>query len=139
MALLERLQAADGWRTARADLFEIWRDGVQLQAIEEAIAVMEARGAEMWIRSGRVIASSYHRHGTPIAAHAALEEPATGLHLYGQPRGGEYLEWQRAARAAHPWFAEGQLDVRSHCSMLEAPEAVAAAIERFVVAAGSPR
>ena len=97
MALLERLRTADGWRAARAELFEIWRGGVQLEAIEEAIAVMEAQGAEMWIRSGRVIASSYHRHGTPIAAHAALAETDAVLHLYGQPRGGEYLEWQRAA------------------------------------------
>jgi pimeloyl-ACP methyl ester carboxylesterase len=139
MALLERLQTADGWHAARADLFEIWRGGVALETIEEAIAVMEAQGAEMWMRSGRVIASSYQRYGMPIAAHAALEEPAAVLHLYGQPRAAEYLEWQRAARAEHPWFAVEQLDVGSHFSMLEAPAAVAIAIERFVAAATAPR
>ena len=57
------------------------------------------------------------------------------LHLYGQPRGGEYLEWQRAAAVEHPWFSVEQLDAHSHFSMIEAPAAVAAAIERFVLAA----
>jgi pimeloyl-ACP methyl ester carboxylesterase len=131
MELLGRLQTAAGWRDARAQLFDIWRGGVELPLIEEAIAVMEAQDAEMWIRSGRVIAESYEQHGTPLAALAALETPPDAvLHLYGQPRTAEYLEWQRAAAAEHSWFDVEQLDARSHFSMLEAPVAVAAAIER---------
>jgi hypothetical protein len=135
MALLERLQTGDGWGAARAELFEIWRGGVALAAIEEAIGVMAAQGAEMWMRSGRVIASSYRRHGNPVAAHAALAEPAPVLHVYGQPRSDEYLSWQRAASAEHPWLTVSRLDaVHSHSSMLEAPDAVAGAIERFAAA-----
>ena len=75
IGLLGRLQTADGWRKARAELFEIWRGGLELPAIEDAIAVMSAADAEMWIRSGRVIAASYEQHGTPLAALAALEPP----------------------------------------------------------------
>jgi pimeloyl-ACP methyl ester carboxylesterase len=135
MELLGTLQTVEGWRDARAALFDIWRGGVELAAVEQAIAVMEAQGAEMWMRSGRVIAGSYHGHGTPLAAHAALERPGSVLHIYGQPRTAEYLEWQRAAAAQHGWFGVEQLDgVNSHFSMLEAPAAVASAIERAAVA-----
>jgi pimeloyl-ACP methyl ester carboxylesterase len=135
MELLARLQTAEAWRESRATLFDVWRGGVELPAIEEAIDVMEAQGAEMWMRSGRVIAGSYHEHGTPLAAHAALEHAGSVLHLYGQPRTPEYLEWQQVAADEHPWFEVHQLDgVDSHFSMLEAPAAVAAAIERAAAA-----
>ena len=68
MGLLERLQSAEGWPEARDKLFEIWRADVDLPAIDEAIAVMGAQSGEMWMRSGRVIESSYRRHGAPLAA-----------------------------------------------------------------------
>jgi pimeloyl-ACP methyl ester carboxylesterase len=135
MELLGRLQTADGWCDARGQLFDIWRGGVELPLVEDAIAVMEEQDAEMWIRSGRVIEGSYLQHGTPLAALAALEAPPDAvLHVYGQPRTAEYFAWQQAAAAEHPWFDVEQLDARSHFSMLEAPAAVAAAIERVASA-----
>jgi pimeloyl-ACP methyl ester carboxylesterase len=134
MRLLEQLQSSEDWPRARDVLFEIWRGGVDLPAIEDAIAVMAAQSGDMWIRSGRVIESSYRRHGTPLAALAALDSPPRVLHVYGQPHSPEYLEHQRQAAAEHRWFSVERLGVRSHFSMIEAPDAVAAAIERFVTA-----
>jgi pimeloyl-ACP methyl ester carboxylesterase len=132
MNLLEQLQSSSNWAGARDALFEIWRGGVELGAVEDAIAVMTAQGQDMWMRSGRVIESSYRQHGSPLAALAALDTPPPALHVYGQPRSPEYLELQRAASTEHPWFSVDHLDVRSHFSMIEAPAAVAASIERFV-------
>jgi pimeloyl-ACP methyl ester carboxylesterase len=132
MGLLERLQSAEGWPEARDKLFEIWRADVDLPAIDEAIAVMGAQSGEMWMRSGRVIESSYRCHGAPLAALAALESPPSVRHVYGQPASEEYLEHQRRAAGEHDWFSVEHLDLRSHFSMIEAPEAVAASIERFV-------
>lgn len=134
MSLLEQLQSTRDWPRARDTLFEIWRAGVELPAIDDAIAVMAAQSGDMWIRSGRVIESSYRRHGTPLAALAALDSPPRVLHVYGQPHSPEYLEHQRRAAAEHHWFSVERLDVRSHFSMIEAPDAVAATIERFVTA-----
>jgi pimeloyl-ACP methyl ester carboxylesterase len=132
MRLLEQLQSPEDWPRARDALFEIWRAGVELPAIDDAIAVMAAQSADMWMRSGRVIESSYRRHGAPLVALAALEAPPRVLHVYGQPPSPEYLEHQTRAAAEHSWFSVERLDVRSHFAMIEAPAAVAAAIERFV-------
>jgi hypothetical protein len=54
--------------------------------------------------------------------------------VYGQPHSAEYLEHQRRTAAEHPWFSVERLDVRSHFSMIEEPDAVAGSIERFVMA-----
>jgi pimeloyl-ACP methyl ester carboxylesterase len=134
MSLLEQLQSSEDWPRARVALFEIWRADVDLPGIEDAIAVMAAQSGEMWMRSGRVIESSYRRHGTPLEALAELDSPPRVLHVYGQPHSAEYLEHQRRTAAEHPWFSVERLDVRSHFSMIEEPDAVAGSIERFVMA-----
>jgi hypothetical protein len=95
---------------------------------------MAAQSGEMWMRSGRVIESSYRRHGTPLEALEALDSPPRVLHVYGQPHSAEYLEHQRRTAAGHPWFSVERLDVRSHFSMIEEADAVAGSIERFVMA-----
>jgi pimeloyl-ACP methyl ester carboxylesterase len=130
MAVLRGLQAPDGWPEARDTLFRIWRADVHEPPIDDAIAVMNRHGEEMWMRSGRVIESSYVEHGSPLRTLAALDPPPPTLHLYGQPPSDEYLEAQRGFA---PWFQVRRLDsVRSHFAMLEAPEEVARLVEAFV-------
>jgi pimeloyl-ACP methyl ester carboxylesterase len=135
MALLDQLQLPDGWPQARDTLFDIWRAGDDSAPIAEAIAVMNRQGADMWMRSGREIEAEYRREGSPLRALAALEPPRRVLHLYGQPASPDYLDTQQRFAAEHDWFSVQRLDARTHFSMIEAPAAVADAIERHVLAA----
>jgi pimeloyl-ACP methyl ester carboxylesterase len=138
MALLSRLQDPEGWPAARDTLFEIWRAGDDSAPISEAIAVMNRQDADMWMRSGREIESEYRREGFPLRALAALDPPRRVLHLYGQPPTPEYLDVQERFAEAHEWFSVRRIDARTHFSMIEAPEAVAYAIERHVGAVTPP-
>ena len=131
-ALLEQLTTPAGWEAARDRLFEIWRAGVDTPPIDEAIAVMNRQGAEMWMRSGREITAGYDRVGSPTDAWAALDPAAPVLHLYGQPEDRAFLAAQESFAGSHPWFSVEKLPVRSHFAMIERPEEVAAAIESFV-------
>lgn len=134
MALLGQLQQPDGWPQARDTLFEIWRAGDDSAPIADAIAVMNRQGADMWMRSGREIEAEYRREGSPLRALAALDPPRPVLHLYGQPAAPDYLEVQERFAAEHDWFSVRRLDARTHFSMIEVPEAVAAGIEEAVAA-----
>jgi pimeloyl-ACP methyl ester carboxylesterase len=131
MSLISRLKSPDEWPQARDALFEIWRAGDESTEIAEAISVMNRQGAEMWMRSGREIEAAYTRAGSPLRALAALEPPRTVLHLYGQPLAEEYLDGQQRFAGEHPWFSVRRLDARTHFSMIEVPEAVAAGIEEL--------
>lgn len=132
MQLIGALQSEQTWEAARDRLFQIWRGDVERGEIEEALAVMRAQDADMWIRSGREIEASYRLHGSPLEALAALEVKPAVMHLYGQPQTPEYLEAQQRFAAQHDWFSVRRLDqVRTHFAMLEAPEQVAGAIEDF--------
>jgi len=134
MALLSELQSPERWPGARDTLFEIWRAGDESAEIREALGVMSRQGAEMWMRSGREIAGAYRRGGSPLKALGALSPLRRVLHVYGQPRSDEYLKVQRRFAAEHDWFAVRRLDARTHFSMIEAPEAVASAIEELACA-----
>lgn len=134
MELIAELQSQRTWRHARDTLFEIWRAGDESPEIAEALAVMARHDADMWIRSGREIEASYRRLGSPLDALAALGQPPPVLHIYGQPQSEEYLEAQRSYAAGHGWFSVHKLNARTHFSMLEQPQAVAAAIEQHVSA-----
>jgi pimeloyl-ACP methyl ester carboxylesterase len=136
-ALLVKLQSPDGWPQARDTLFEIWRAGNESEEIADALAVMNRHQADMWMRSGREIAAEYAREGSPLRALEAFDPPRRVLHVYGQPPAPEYLDVQQRFAAEHDWFAVRRLDARTHFSMIEAPEAVAAAIEE-VARAVSP-
>lgn len=131
MELISQLQSSERWPQARDALFEIWRAGVRDDEIGEAIEVMNAHGAGMWMRSGREIERSYRDHHSPLRAFGALDPHVRVLHLYGQPRSAEYLEAQRAFASEHPWFGVQPLSTRTHFSMLEAPTEVATPIERL--------
>jgi pimeloyl-ACP methyl ester carboxylesterase len=129
MALLAQLQTPNGWPAARDKLFEIWRADDESAEIAAAIAVMNRQGAEMWMRSGREISAEYERDSSPLRALSALDPPRRVLHLYGQPDTPEYLDAQDRFAAEHAWFSVRRLEARTHFSMIEAPAAVAEAIE----------
>ena len=138
MELLAELQSPTGWPQARDTLFEIWRAGSDSPQIARALEVMRGQDAEMWMRSGRVIEGSYRTHSSPLHALSQLQSPPRVLHLYGQPRGDEYLSAQREFAATHPWFHVDRLSGATHFSMIETPEEVADAIEAFVASVPVP-
>lgn len=134
MELIDRLQSPDGWLEARDKLFEIWRGGAELGEVEQALDVMRRQDGEMWRRSAREIAASYRRHGSPLQALSGLDSPPPVLHVYGQPPAPEYLEAQQEFAREHDWFSVRRITARTHFSMLEAPDEVAAAIEGVAAA-----
>jgi pimeloyl-ACP methyl ester carboxylesterase len=131
-AVLEQLTSPEGWPAARDRLFGLWKAGVERPEIDEALAVMNRQGAEMWMRSGREIIAGYERVGSPAEAWASLDPPAPVLHVYGQPEDPAYLSRQRELAEQNAWFSVRKLSGRSHFAMIETPEEVAAAIEQFV-------
>jgi pimeloyl-ACP methyl ester carboxylesterase len=133
-AVLEQLTDPDGWPGARDRLFEIWKAGVDEPAIDEALAVMDRHGADMWMRSGREITAGYERVGSPTSAWEALDPPLPVLHLYGQPQDPAFLAAQEEFAASRPWFSVRKLPAASHFAMIEAADEVADAIEEFAAA-----
>jgi pimeloyl-ACP methyl ester carboxylesterase len=132
MELLSALQSPQTWPQARDTLFEIWRAGEELAEIDDALAVMRAQDADMWMRSGREIEASYRREGSPLRALEAICPPPRVLHLYGQPPAEEYLTAQQRFAAERDWFDVERLEhVRTHFAMLEAPREVSEKIEAF--------
>jgi pimeloyl-ACP methyl ester carboxylesterase len=134
MDLLSELQDADRWPHARDTLFDIWRAGEESEAIDAAIRVMRGQSAEMWMRSGREIETSYRRAGSPLRTLSALPTVPTVTHVYGQPTTPEYLAAQEHFAAEHDWFSVRRIDARTHFSMIEAPSDVASEIERVAAA-----
>lgn len=138
MQLIGELQSETTWDGARNTLFEVWRGGMQSEEIDQALRVMRQQGAAMWIRSGREIEASYRSNRSPLEALSALDRPPRVMHMYGQPPAPEYLEAQQRFARQHEWFAVHRLEhVRTHFSMLEAPDEVAGAIEALVQEARS--
>jgi pimeloyl-ACP methyl ester carboxylesterase len=130
MDLISELQDPDRWSHARDTLFDIWRAGAESEAIDAAIEVMRRQSAEMWMRSGREIETSYRRAGSPLRALSAFPTVPTVRHLYGQPATPEYLEAQQRLAEEHDWYSVHRLDARTHFSMIETPTEVASEIER---------
>jgi pimeloyl-ACP methyl ester carboxylesterase len=138
-AVLAMLTSPDDWPAARDKLFEIWRAGVERPEIDEAFAVMNRQGEEMWMRSGREIMAGYDRVGSPVDAWAALDPSVPVLHAYGQPPAPEFLAAQEEFAAQHPWFSVRKLPGVTHFAMIETPELVAEAIDEFVARAPAAR
>jgi hypothetical protein len=97
---------------------------------------MRRQGAEMWMRSGREIETSYRRGGYPLRALSAFPTVPTVRHVYGQPPAPEYLQAQQQFAAAHDWFSVKRIDASTHFSMIEAPSEVAREIEQVAAAVG---
>lgn len=132
VATLAAIQDADALPQARERLFALWRAGLDLPDLERQLAQMARHDAAMWARAGREISAAYAREGTPLQALARLDPPVPAVHLYGQPEDPGYLAMQRDYAAAHPWFSVERLPGRTHFPTLEIPDAVAAAIGRFL-------
>jgi pimeloyl-ACP methyl ester carboxylesterase len=137
MELISELQDPDRWPHARDTLFDIWRAGVENEAIDAALEVMRRQDAEMWMRSGREIEASYRRAGSPLRALSAFPTVPLVRHVYGQPATPEYLEVQQRFAEEHDWYSVHRLDARTHFSMIEAPDEVASEIERVAAAVTS--
>lgn len=138
MDALGGLQDPDAWADVRAQLFQMWTTGVDVQAVHDYVASMGEHGFDMWSRAGREIAGAFMKHGTPVAALAGLAEEqgvdCPTLHLYAQPGDDSYLEAQQGFAAENPWFQVHRLAATSHFPTLEVPEEIAGRIEAFVAA-----
>jgi pimeloyl-ACP methyl ester carboxylesterase len=93
---------------------------------------MASYGFPMWARAGREISSAYAQMGSPLQALASLESSVPVLHLYSQPDDPGYLAAQQSFAAEHPWFSVHKLAAHSHFPIIEVPDELSIAIERFV-------
>jgi pimeloyl-ACP methyl ester carboxylesterase len=104
---LQALQDPEEWSTTRAQLFGLWRAGVDRPDVLQYIESMSAYGFPMWSRAGREILQSLAAQPTPLSA-------------------------QQAFAAEHDWFHVHRLSANSHFPCLEVPTESAAAISNFV-------
>lgn len=84
-------------------------------------------------------AAGTHLAATLFGALMAACQPAAPAapSMYGKDSATHHRETmvaQQAFAVAHPWFRVEKLGARSHFLMFEVPEAMAAAVEEFVVA-----
>ena len=130
---LAAMRDPDRWRGAVDGIFEMWTVHADHPEVVRFVrGVMGSYGFDMWSRAAREIASAYEREGSPLEALARLEPPVETLHLYATPEDPAFLKAQEAFAAVHPWFHVERLEARSHFPMLEVPEAIAGAIDRFL-------
>jgi hypothetical protein len=129
---LQSLQDPTQWRQTREQLFSMWLDGLDIPELTRHVREMGSYPFEMWARAGREISSAYTKAVSPLRALATLDPPVPVLHLYAQPDDPGYLAAQQSFGAAHPWFQVCHVQARSHYPMIEAPDEIAMAIERFV-------
>lgn len=133
LGALQSLQDPTQWQLTREQLFSMWLDGLDIPELTRYVREdMGSYPFEMWARAGREISSAYAKAGSPLQALATLDPPVPVLHLYAQPDDPGYLAAQESFSAAHPWFRVRRVQGRSHFPMIEAPDEVATAIERFV-------
>ena len=130
--VLNGLQSPERWLQTRETLFAMWLTGVSSASVTAYVRDdMATYGFDMWARAAREISAAYAQAGSPLAALAALDPPASVLHLFAQPDDPAYLAAQERFTGAHPWFTARKLEAHSHFPILEVPDPVAAAIERF--------
>jgi pimeloyl-ACP methyl ester carboxylesterase len=139
---LRGLQDAGAWRGVRDALFAMWLGAAPPAAVAAYVhGDMGRYPAATWAQAGRMIEGAYAREGTPLSAFARLPAPVPVLHLYAQPRDGDYLAAQQAFARGNPWFQVARLDGQTHFPTIESPAAVARAVSDFIghVAAGAGR
>jgi pimeloyl-ACP methyl ester carboxylesterase len=128
---LAGLQDTGTWEGVRDGLLMRWTGRSDDAAIHRQTEEMRAYGFDMWARAGREIGASFEREGTPLTALERLDPPARTLHIYAQPADESFLSAQEAYAADHRWFQVRRVDGVTHFPTLEAPGAVAEAIETF--------
>lgn len=132
LSLLERMQSPAQWRDAVNRIFDWWLAGNNDPRLTNFVrGRMGAHDYPMWARAARAIQGAYARDGSPLAALRRLTPPAPVLHLYAQPRTPDFLVAQQGFARSHDWFQVELLEARSHFPMLERPDAIAQAIDRF--------
>jgi pimeloyl-ACP methyl ester carboxylesterase len=122
------VQAEDTWEEGREQVFEVWRGGIEHEAVEQHLDVMTGQPKEMWMRSSREIEKKILSEKSALAAYEAMAEPPQVLHVYGQPEDPAYLERQQALAEELDWFDVAKLDAKSHFVMLETPAETAAVL-----------
>jgi pimeloyl-ACP methyl ester carboxylesterase len=133
LATLHGLQDRLHWEETRGRLFSTWLQGVGNEAVKNFVQYeMGICGFEMWSRSAREIAAAYQKNGNPLLALEKLDPPAPVVHIYAQPADPVYWQAQQSFSAEHPWFSAIRINAVSHFPMLEEPEEMAEAIEKFV-------
>lgn len=131
--VLGDLQDASRRGAALDRLFARWAPPGSPPAVMDYVhRVMAAQPEAMWARAGREIAAAYARAGSPLAALARLAPPPPTLHVHANPQDDAILAAQSAFAAKHPWYFAERLSSRTHFPTLDAAEAVAEAIDRFV-------
>ena len=129
---LQELRSQRTWRRSVQGLVSQWARGVDNPRLARFLRdEIGTFGFDMWARAAREIIADYEQAGAPLRAFAELSPPVPLLHLYAQPDDPGYLQVQKAFSAGHPWFSVEKLAAGSHFPMFEAPDAMAAAIERF--------
>lgn len=129
---LEGLQSPSQWREALNRVFAIWLAGSRDPRLTNFVrGRMGAHGYPMWSRAARAVQKAYTKHGSPLAALGRLDPPPPVLHLYAQPRTPGFLVAQQGFARSHEWFQVELLDAQTHFPVLERPEPIAHAIDRF--------
>lgn len=134
LSALRGLQDKLHWEETRNRLFAGWLQGTQNEALSKFVQSMGLFDFEMWARSGREITAAYARYTNPLRALEKLQPPLPVLHLYAQPSDPVFYQAQQAFAESNPWFQVERVNAISHFPMLEIPEELAEAIERFVSA-----
>jgi pimeloyl-ACP methyl ester carboxylesterase len=119
------------WEAVRDGLLTRWTGVSDDPAIHRQAEEMRAYGFDTWARAGREIGASFEREGTPLAALERLDPPARVLHIYAQPADESFLSAQQAYAADRHWFRVKRVEGSTHFPTLEAPDAVADALEAF--------
>jgi pimeloyl-ACP methyl ester carboxylesterase len=129
---LQSLQDPERWKSTRAQLFALWLGGADPKVAAHVRRTMGDQGFGMWARSAREISAAYAREGNPCQALAALEPATPTLHLFPASAGEAARDAQDVFRRRNKWFFPRELPGRTHFPALEAPAAVASAIEDFL-------
>ena len=133
---LAGMQSPDRWRQVVEGMHQRWLNGAQNPGLERFLRVGMSTGFPMWSRAGREITAAFDREPVPFQALERSGVPV--LLLYSQPPDDSQLAAYQQLARDHPWFSVERLPSRTQLSMLEEPEAIAAAIEQFVARAVVP-
>jgi pimeloyl-ACP methyl ester carboxylesterase len=126
-------QTATEWEAARSAFFDYAKGQSEHPDIVEHVTVeMPSYGESYWFRTGREIAASYARWGTPMKRLEALSPSRPVLHVYTLPHDEGYDDEHRAFAQSNPWFRYFRLPGETHFPQLESPAAVARVIKEFV-------
>jgi pimeloyl-ACP methyl ester carboxylesterase len=121
------------WAAARSAFFKYAQGQSDHPDIIEHVGVeMCSYGEEYWNRTGREIAASYERWGTPMKRLVALNPSRPVMHIYTLPHDSTYDSKQQAFAEENSWFVPFRLPGETHFPQLESPAAVARLIKEFV-------